>query len=81
MINSDGITVAHRDIQLVIDKDNTIKSAEDTPELQELAKLEQKDDKGETGFGEYIYKGVTKYMAFAPVKGDKLVACVDTREK
>ncbi len=69
MINSDGITVAHRDIQLVIDKDNTIKSAEDTPELQELAKLEQKMTKGETGFGEYIYKGVTKYMAFAPVKG------------
>ena len=25
--------------------------------------------KGETGFGEYTYKGVTKYMAFAPVKG------------
>lgn len=69
MINSEGITVAHRDTQLVIDKDNTALSAKSTPELQDLAILEQKMAKGESGFGEYKYKGVAKYMAFAPVEG------------
>ncbi|AEE92632.1 Methyl-accepting chemotaxis sensory transducer [Tepidanaerobacter acetatoxydans Re1] len=69
MINSEGITIAHRDTQLVIDKDNTVQSAENTPELQGLAILEQKMAEGESGFGEYKYKGVAKYMAFAPVEG------------
>ncbi|NLU09339.1 MAG: methyl-accepting chemotaxis protein [Tepidanaerobacter acetatoxydans] len=69
MINSEGITVAHRDTQLVIDKDNTALSAKSTPELQDLAILEQKMAKGESGFGEYEYKGIVKYMAFAPVEG------------
>lgn len=69
MINSEGITVAHRDTQLVIDKDNTALSAKSTLELQDLAILEQKMAKGESGFGEYKYKGVAKYRAFAPVEG------------
>ncbi len=69
MINSEGITVAHRDTQLVIDKDNIILNAESTPELQDLAKLVQQMLDGESGFGEYEYKGIVKYMAFAPVEG------------
>ncbi len=48
---------------------NGIKEAEKDSGLQQLADLEKKMTEGKAGVGEYSYKGVTKYMGFAPVQG------------
>lgn len=69
MINGNGDMIAHKDIELVKNKENMIKNAEKDSELKQLSLLMQKMINGEAGFGEYKYKGVIKYMAFAPAEG------------
>ncbi|WP_333657292.1 methyl-accepting chemotaxis protein [Tissierella praeacuta] len=68
MINKQGTTVANKDRNLVMEMDNIIEDAKDDPELQSFAEMEKRMIE-EDGVGEYIYKGVAKYMGFAPVEG------------
>ncbi len=68
MIDNTGNVIAHKDIELVKNKDNSIEAAKTNSALKPLAKLEQKMVKGESGFGTYRYGGVKKIMAYAPVK-------------
>ncbi len=67
MIDKDGYTIAHKNLQLVLDRGNTIAELKDDPELAQLAEIEKKMIAGETGFGTYAYLGVNKLMAYAPV--------------
>jgi len=69
MINKQGTTVANKDRNLVMEMDNIIEDAKDDPELQSFAEMEKRMIEEEDGVGEYIYKGVAKYMGFAPVEG------------
>jgi len=69
MINKQGTTIANEDRNLVMEMDNIIKNAEDDPELESFAEMEKRMIEEEGGVGEYIYKGVAKYMGFAPVEG------------
>lgn len=68
MIDNTGNVIAHKDIELVKNKDNSIEAAKKNSALKPLAKLEQKMVKGESGFGIYRYGGVKKIMAYAPVE-------------
>lgn len=68
MVDSQGNVIAHKDIKLVEQKDNTIESAKTDSKLKALAKLEEKMTAGKTGFGTYRYGGVKKIMAYAPVE-------------
>lgn len=68
MINKEGDVIAHENMELVTNKENSIKDAETDSKLKALAKLENKMIAGETGFGSYRYGGVKKIMAFAPVE-------------
>lgn len=68
MIDNTGNVIAHKDIELVKNKDNSIEAAKTNSALKPLAKLEQKMVKGESGFGTYRYGGVKKIMAYAPVE-------------
>ena len=68
MVDSQGTVIAHKDIKLVEQKDNTIESAKTDSKLKALAKLEEKMTAGKTGFGTYWYGGVKKIMAYAPVE-------------
>lgn len=68
MVDSQGTVIAHKDIKLVEQKDNTIESAKTDSKLKALAKLEEKMTAGKTGFGTYRYGGVKKIMAYAPVE-------------
>lgn len=68
MVDSQGTVIAHKDIKLVEQKDNTIEAAKTDSKLKALAKLEEKMTAGETGFGTYRYGGVKKIMAYAPVE-------------
>lgn len=69
MINKQGTTVANKDRNLVIEMDNVFENLKTDSELQSLAELQQQMIEGLEGVGEYSYKGVTKYMGFAPVEG------------
>ncbi len=69
MINKQGTTVAHKNQDLVINMDNDFENLKEDPELKQLVELEQQMVEGKEGVGEYSYKGVTKYMGFAPVPG------------
>ncbi|TCU75507.1 methyl-accepting chemotaxis sensory transducer with Cache sensor [Tissierella praeacuta] len=69
MINKQGTTIANKDRSLVMEMDNIIEDAKDDPELQSFAEMEKRMIEEEDGVGEYIYKGVAKYMGFAPVEG------------
>ena len=69
MINKQGTTVASKDRELVMNMYNILEEAKADSGLKSLAGLQQKMTQGERGVGEYSYKGVTKYMGFAPVEG------------
>ncbi|WZL79444.1 methyl-accepting chemotaxis protein [Eubacteriales bacterium mix99] len=49
--------------------ENTTKEAKKNKDLAELAQLEGRMRKRESGVGQYTYKGEEKMMAFAPVPG------------
>ena len=67
IINKEGTKVAHKDLKLVLNKDNTFKNAKKDPSIKQLADLESKMVKGEVGSGYYIQNGVEMFMAYAPV--------------
>ncbi|MGG0755826.1 methyl-accepting chemotaxis protein [Brevibacillus laterosporus] len=67
VLNKQGTVVAHENMDLVFAQENVIKSAETDPALRELAELEEKMISGVNGTGSYEYKGVNKYVGFAPI--------------
>jgi len=69
MINNKGITIAHKDKNLVINGYNVIEEVINDENLQSLAEIHQKMIDGETGTGEYSFKGVSKFLSYAPIKG------------
>lgn len=69
VIDKEGSTVAHYNMDSVINRNNTIANAKANPKLQVIADLEQRMINGESGFGSYTYNGVKKFSAFAPIAG------------
>ena len=68
MINSKGTTIANAVKENVIKMDNIFENYKKDPGLKGLVEVEKKMTSGETGYGEYAYKGVTKFAGYAPVK-------------
>ncbi len=68
-INRNGVTVLHKDMSIVLDKENTVEDAKSDKQLKDLAKIEAAMARGETGFGYYSYNGVDKFGSYAPIKG------------
>ncbi|WRS27944.1 methyl-accepting chemotaxis protein [Oscillospiraceae bacterium MB08-C2-2] len=70
MINSEGTLVAHSSNRELVEKMNNIfESAKEDPALQPLADIQRLMAEGQSGFGEYTYMGITKYIAYVPVEG------------
>ena len=67
MLDKNGNTIAHEDIQMVRNQDNTIADSKNDPSLKDLAAYESKMIAGESGSGTYEYNGETKYIAYSPV--------------
>ena len=67
MINAEGTTIANKNIDSVMQQENTTKDAETDSSLKKLASLEGKMMKGESGFNTYHYHGKKKFLAYAPV--------------
>ncbi len=69
MIDKDGYAIANVDTQRIIGKSNIGELSKTNASLKEMAELHAKALKGETGFGQYTYEGVRKFLAYAPVTG------------
>ena len=82
IIDKDGYTIADPDVQLVKDKENIEEQAKTNPTSKTLAALHSKARTGVSGIGTYTYKGVNKYLAFAPITGtDGWTICILAPQK
>lgn len=69
IIDKDGYTIADPDVTRVTSKENIEEFAKTDSSMQSLATLHTKVRAGEAGFDRYTYKGVNKFLAFAPIEG------------
>ena len=69
MINKNGATIAHKNRDMVVQKDNVIEAAKNNLELKSLADVQKRMSDGETGIGEFSYGGSEEYLGYAPVQG------------
>ena len=67
MLDSSGTTIAHKNLENVRNKENTIENAKSDKSLEKLAAIEAKMTKGEAGMGRYTYNDENKFIAYAPV--------------
>ena len=81
MIDKNGYTIADPDAELVASKENIPQQAQTNSNLKSLAEIYKKAIAGESGFGKYTYKGVKKFVAYAPIDGtDGWSICVGAPE-
>ena len=80
VINKEGTTVVHKDIELVYKKQNVINDSKKDASLKQLADIHKKMISGETGVGEYSYKGIGKYIVYTPIKGTEWFVAVAVGE-
>lgn len=69
VLNKDGITIAHKNMDTVKNRENTVEDAKTDSSLKKLASIETLMAKGESGFDTYTYGGVKKFLAYAPIDG------------
>jgi len=69
MIRKDGTNIASNDKNKVINMYNPIEEAKKDISLKDLADIETKMGKGESGIGKYIFNEIPKYVGYAPVEG------------
>ncbi|MBU3199872.1 methyl-accepting chemotaxis protein [Clostridium estertheticum] len=69
MLNSKGTAVAFFDPAMVLKKDNILNNLAKDSSLKDMVKVQKEAMKGGIGSGSYSYKGVSKYVGYAPVKG------------
>lgn len=67
MISSTGNSIANPDQNKVLEKGNDIEAAKTDNSLNALAEIEKKMIAKEAGMGKIEYKGIQKYMGYAPV--------------
>lgn len=67
IINSAGTKVVHKNLKLVLNKDNTIENSSKDKSLIKLAEIEKNMIKGKSGFGNYNSQGGDMLVAYAPV--------------
>lgn len=67
IIDGNGISVAHKNEDMVKSQNNTIEAAKSDSKLKGIAKIEEQMIKGETGYMTYSYGGEKEFLAFAPI--------------
>ncbi|SDP15680.1 methyl-accepting chemotaxis protein [Clostridium gasigenes] len=70
VIGSKGVTIAHKNQDLVNTLSNTIEESKSDADLKELAEIETKMINGEDGIGTYSYNGKKKTISYSPI-GDR----------
>lgn len=69
IINKDGTKVAHKNLTLVLNKDNTIKNSQKDSSLKKLASIEKNMVQGRSGSDYYRQKGNDLLLAYSPLSG------------
>lgn len=69
ILDKEGYTIAHENIDNVKNRENTQAEAGSDKKLNQLAALEKRMSGGESGFGEYQYNGAKKFLSFSPIDG------------
>ncbi len=69
MIDMEGYTIAHKEYERVINKENVEELSKTNKKLEYLASCHQKMRSGETGYASYQFDGTDKLLAYAPVGG------------
>lgn len=67
MLDQEGFMIANKDYDLVVNRDNLLKSSQANDSLKSLTTLEKNMILGKVGFGECFYNGVNKFICYAPV--------------
>lgn len=67
ILNKNGVTIAHKNMNNVKNQENTQEDAKTDSKLKKLASLEQQMTEGKMGFGQYSYGGAKKFLSFAPI--------------
>ncbi|MEA4987163.1 MAG: methyl-accepting chemotaxis protein [Anaerovorax sp.] len=81
MINNDGVTIAEKDIELVLRQENVIEDAKNDSSLQALADLTKNYMlKREVGSGSYSYDGENLVSGFAPIDGSPWIVVMEIQE-
>jgi methyl-accepting chemotaxis protein len=65
--SADSTVIAHQNRELVYIMNNAVKQSATDPSLKALAEIEQKAHAGDTVFGKYTFKGVTKFAVVSPI--------------
>lgn len=68
IINNQGVTVGHKNTDLVFAQDNDIENMKTDASLRELGELTQTMTTRTVGSGEYTYNQVTKIAGYAPIE-------------
>ena len=69
VIDTEGYTIAHKEIKRVETGENIFSVAKQTPALSPLADIHKRMVAGEAGFDTYSFGGVNKFVAYAPING------------
>lgn len=69
IINQEGTKVAHKNLTLVLNRDNTIKNSQKASSLIELANIEKSMIQGKKGIGYYRQNEKEMLLAYAPISG------------
>lgn len=80
MINREGTTIAHPNVDNVLNGENRIRDGKGA-DLAQLIALEKRMVNGEVGIGAYLYQGINKFMAFRPVSGTDWFVAVTVPQK
>ncbi|MDD2217728.1 MAG: diguanylate cyclase [Eubacteriales bacterium] len=67
MVNNQGVTVAHKNTDLVLAQDNDIENMKTNESLHELGELTKEMITRTVGSGTYTYNGVKKIVGYAPI--------------
>lgn len=68
VVNNQGVTVGHKNRDLVLMQDNDIENAKTDPGLKELGALTEQMITRAVGHGEYTYNGISKLVGYAPIE-------------
>ncbi len=80
MVNNQGVTVAHKNTDLVFAQDNDIENMKTDESLRELGELTKRMITRTVGSGTYTYNGVKKIVGYAPIQGTQWIVAYGLEE-
>ncbi len=69
ILDKNGYTIAHKDHEKVLKRENTIQDAKTQRSLKSLAAIETDMINGKSGFKVYSYDGTKKILVYMPIEG------------